>query len=291
MPSRSAVIFTVRSWTFRTSSTSRKRSCVSGPKGNHALLGEGDRRRLDRPDPDGQVPVPLRLLQQDDGAVGWHFDPDADDLHLPHFSSVLTCLGNLCWPLLPLPRYTRNRPEADRSPPPDGSSVPGIVPGCARFQLVVAGAQRPARQSRLSQRRLHQRRVQAQGQVGDLPGRPGGRVARAGAALAQLRRHDLLDQVGLPVRGRLDRPQVPGLHAVLVQRGDRPGDRERVLAVQPAHPPDQAVVLELGQLRVADVRGVEQLVPGQRRPRSARTRWPRCPAADPDPPRRRPAAP
>ena len=25
----------------------------------------------------------------------WHLDPDADDLHLPHYSSVLTCLGNL----------------------------------------------------------------------------------------------------------------------------------------------------------------------------------------------------
>src|SRR5215471_11223536 len=66
------------------------------PKGNHALLGEGDRRRLDRSDPDRQVPVALRLLKQDDGAVRWHLDPDADDLHLPHYSSVLTCLGNLC---------------------------------------------------------------------------------------------------------------------------------------------------------------------------------------------------
>lgn len=105
--------------------------------------------------------------------------------------------------------------------------------------------------------------MQPQGQIGDLPGRPGGRVARAGAALTQLRRHDLLDQVGLAVRGRLDRTQVPGLHAVLVQRGDRPGDRERVPAVLPAHPADQAVILELGQFRVADVRGVEQLVTGQ----------------------------
>src|SRR5215472_2497895 len=85
--------------------------------GDHALLGEGDRRGLDRPDPDGQVPVPLRLLQQDDGAIRRHLNPDADDLHLPHRSSILTCLANLCWPRLPLPRYTRNRPEADRSPP------------------------------------------------------------------------------------------------------------------------------------------------------------------------------
>src|SRR5271166_1585493 len=66
------------------------------PKGNHALLGEGDRCCRDRPDPDGQVSIALRLFQQDDGAVRWHLDPDADDLHLPHYSSVLTCLGNLC---------------------------------------------------------------------------------------------------------------------------------------------------------------------------------------------------
>ena len=44
----------------------------------------------------GRYLIALRLFQQDDGAVRWHLDPDADDLHLPHYSSVLTCLGNLC---------------------------------------------------------------------------------------------------------------------------------------------------------------------------------------------------
>src|SRR3984957_6854368 len=91
------------------------------PDGNHALLGEGDCRCLDRPDPDGQVPVPLRLLEQDDGAVRRHLDPDADDLHLTHCRSVLTCLASPFWPPVPLPRYTRNRPEADLRPPADGS--------------------------------------------------------------------------------------------------------------------------------------------------------------------------
>jgi hypothetical protein len=81
--------------------------------------------------------------------------------------------------------------------------------------------------------------------------------------LAQLRRHHLLDQVGFPVGGGPDRPEVPGLHAVLAQRGHHPGHRERFLAVQPAHPADQAVVLELGQLRVTDSRRLEQLAPGQ----------------------------
>src|SRR5580692_8426326 len=91
------------------------------PDGHHTLLGEGDCRCLDRPDPDGQVPITLRLLEQDDGAVRRHLDPDADDLHLPHCSSVLTCLASPFWPPLPLPRYTRNRPEADLRPPAAGS--------------------------------------------------------------------------------------------------------------------------------------------------------------------------
>jgi len=55
--------------------------------------------------------------------------------------------------------------------------------------------------------------VQSQEEVRDLPGGPGGRVARTCAALAQLRRHHLLDQVRVPVRGGLDRAQVPGLNA------------------------------------------------------------------------------
>src|ERR1700750_89919 len=76
-------------------------------KGNHALLGEGDRRCLDRSDPDGQVPVALRLLEQDNGAVRWHLDPDADDLHLPHYSSVLTCLGE---PLLATTPFAKVHP-------------------------------------------------------------------------------------------------------------------------------------------------------------------------------------
>jgi hypothetical protein len=79
----------------------------------------------------------------------------------------------------------------------------------------------------------------------------------------QLRRHDLLDQGGLPVGRGPDRPQVPGLHAVLAQCGHRPGHGEGVLAVLPAHPADQAVLLQLGQLRVIDPRGLKQLAPGQ----------------------------
>src|ERR1700743_174264 len=68
-------MFTVRSCTFSTSSTSLNRSWVSG--------------RRPRPDPDGQVPVALLLFEQDNRAVGRHLNPDADDLHPPHWSSVL----------------------------------------------------------------------------------------------------------------------------------------------------------------------------------------------------------
>jgi hypothetical protein len=61
---------------------------------------------------------------------------------------------------------------------------------------------------------------------------------------------------------------VPGLHPVLAERGHGPGDRQRIRAVLPADPADQAVVLELGQLLVIDSGRLEQLAPGHvgRRP-------------------------
>ena len=114
--------------------------------------------------------------------------------------------------------------------------------------------------------------MQPQGEVRDLPGGQRRRVPGAGAALAELRRHYLLDQVNFPVGRGLDRPQVPGLHSVLAERGYHPRDRERLRTVLPAHPADQAVVLELGQLLVVDSRRLEQLAPGQvsgRAPRGA----------------------
>ena len=56
-----------------------------------------------------------------------------------------------------------------------------------------------------------------------------------------------------------DGAQVPGLHPVGGQPGDRARHVERVLAVEPADPPHQAVRLELGQLRLVDARRVKQL--------------------------------
>ena len=85
--------------------------------------------------------------------------------------------------------------------------------------------------------------MQPQGEIGDLPRGPGRRVPGARVALAQPRRHYLLDQVGLPVGRGLDRSQVPGLDPVLAERGHRAGDRERLRAVLPTHAADQAVVL------------------------------------------------
>jgi hypothetical protein len=118
--------------------------------------------------------------------------------------------------------------------------------------------------------------VQPQGEVRDLPGGLHGRVSGPRAALAELRRHYLLDQVGLPVGRSLDRPQVPGLHSVLAERGHRSGDRERLRTVLPADPSDQAVVLELGQLLILDSGRLEQLTPGHvgRRARRPAARFP-----------------
>jgi len=104
--------------------------------------------------------------------------------------------------------------------------------------------------------------VQPQGEIRDLPGGPGCRVPGARVALAQLRRHYLLDQVGLPVGRGLDRPQVPSLDPVLAERRHHPGDHEGLRTVLPADPADQAVVLQLGQLLVFQTRRLEQLAPG-----------------------------
>jgi hypothetical protein len=116
--------------------------------------------------------------------------------------------------------------------------------------------------------------MQTQGEIGDLPGGPNRRVSGARVALAQLRRHYLLDQVGVPVGRSLHGPQVPGLHPVLAERGHRPDDRERFRAVLPTHPADQAVVLQFGQFLVVDSRRLEQLAPGHvsRRARGATAR-------------------
>jgi hypothetical protein len=119
--------------------------------------------------------------------------------------------------------------------------------------------------------------VQAQGQIRDLPRGPSRRVPGPEAALAELRRHHLLDQVGLPVNRGFDRPQMPGLHPVLTERGHDTGDRERLRAVLPADPADQPVLLQLSQLLVVDARRFEQLAPGHvrgRAPGAART-WDR----------------
>jgi len=112
--------------------------------------------------------------------------------------------------------------------------------------LVPARATGGGGESSLSQRGFDQGRVQPQGEIRDLPAGPRRRVPGPGVTLAKLRRHYLLDQVGFPVGRGLDRPQVPSLYSVLVERGHRPGDRERLQAVLPTYPADQAVVLKLG---------------------------------------------
>src|SRR6266851_7357232 len=89
------------------------------PGRDHALLGERDGGSLHRADPDRQIPVPLGLLEQDDGLVRGHLDPDADDLHLPHGGSVLASRQALSVLNLaegiPLSKYTRPGSEHARA--------------------------------------------------------------------------------------------------------------------------------------------------------------------------------
>src|SRR6185437_235581 len=113
----------------------------------------GDRSRLHRPDPDGQVPVALLLFQQDDRAVGRHLDTDADDLHPPHWSSVLARAQRLPVPLwapgpLSEPNHSscQTTPVIDRKPSaapslrrarpvmyPDGAAVKPVPPPSVRL--------------------------------------------------------------------------------------------------------------------------------------------------------------
>ena len=55
-----------------------------------ALLGEGDRGRLDGADPDRQVALPRRLAQQHERLVRRHLHPDSDDIDLAHAVSLLS---------------------------------------------------------------------------------------------------------------------------------------------------------------------------------------------------------
>ena len=61
------------------------------PRRDDALLGEGDRGGLDRPDPDRQVALPRHLAQQHDRLVGGHLDPDSDDVDFAHAPTLLRC--------------------------------------------------------------------------------------------------------------------------------------------------------------------------------------------------------
>src|SRR5215475_13579132 len=190
------------------------------PGGHHPLLRERDRGGFHRADPDWQVPLPLYLLEQDDGLVRGHLHPDADDLHLPHSGSVLTCAGRCQRPGviegILLSKYTR---EAGN----DARALRSVI-RLARADVAETG---------VGQRRLDQRGVQLQGDGGDFPCRLASAIPGPWAALAQYRGHHLLDQRGLPFGRCAQYPQMPGLHTVTAERHDRAGGRERVRAVPP----------------------------------------------------------
>src|SRR6266568_4394932 len=144
--------------------------------------------------------------------------------------------------------------------------VPAAGPRPWRGHAILTA--RPGREAGLAQRGLDQDAVQPEQQGRNLPSGPPRSLPGLRAALAQRGRDNLLDQRDIPVRRRPRRPQVPGLHPVGGQHGDGAGDIERVLAVEPSDPADQAVGLELGQLLLVNVRWAEPPV-SRRRARRA----------------------
>ncbi len=75
------------------------------PRGGDALQRERDRLRLGLTDPDGQVALPLALLEQHDRLIGGQFDADADQVQLDHGG-------------LPVPTRTGEATERHRRVPP-----------------------------------------------------------------------------------------------------------------------------------------------------------------------------
>ena len=88
-----------------------------------------------------------------------------------------------------------------------------------------------------------------------------GATLRGGVAAPREGCDDLLDEAHLPVGGRLERAQVPGLEAEVGELARRLGDDERI-AVEVAGAgarADQAVLLELDQQLLGDLGDLEQL--------------------------------
>ncbi len=115
----------------------------------------------------------------------------------------------------------------------------------------------------------------------------GRRRSRARTALPQLGGHELFGEGNVTLRGGLDAAQVAGRDAEVGQRRAGPGHLQRVGAVMPAGPADQAVVLQLGQAVARRSRPRRAARPGswpwrwieaagrpRPRPRRRRARWP-----------------
>src|ERR1700677_3264564 len=250
-------MFTVRSWTFRTSSTSRNRSWVSGRREVMPCWAKAMAVASTAPIQIGRYRSPCASFSKTIGL----FDGISTLTPMTSICRTTAPFSRAAGLPLPLPRY---HPLSPGSRAQAGRIILfRFRPGCGGW-LITTQPQGGRSQPGLGERGFHQRGVQPEGQVSDLPGCPRRRVPGARPALAQLRGDYLLHQRRLAVRGRLDCPQVPGLDAILTQRGNRPGHRERLSAVLPAaQPADQAVILEFGQLSLGDAGLVQQLLPGQ----------------------------
>ena len=91
------------------------------PLRRQALQAHRDRARLPRSDPDGQVALAPRLLEDDDVAAGEHVDPHALDDHLDQPVVVHAAI-------IPRPHWRPAAPPAGRRGATSPTSAPNTKP-------------------------------------------------------------------------------------------------------------------------------------------------------------------
>src|ERR1700730_11503483 len=162
-----------------------------------AMLLEGDRGCFGLAAPARQVTVTVSLAQQQHRLVLRLLDANADDANFTH----------LCLP-------------SARAAVTDQTWSDVAVQTPSRRTEAVVPKSSPSAVENVAHCGLDQRRVQRDRQGGDFAREVVGAVAGTGLAALDEGPGDLRDQVGLPVGGRAECPEMTRLDAVV---GERPG--------------------------------------------------------------------